>query len=527
MPVRLLITLFFLLSGATALVYQVIWVRMLGLVVGHSVLAVSTVVATYMAGLGIGARFAGARAERLDRPLMAYGWMEVGIGAFALLSPVLLGATEPLVALLGGDSSQVLGTLVAAALALLPPTIAMGATLPLLTRWYAREAGSLGKDMGWLYAVNTTGAFVGAGLAGFALLPILGQPGSLLAAASINIAVGFGAVALGRVVKLAPTRQEVVAKAKPETPLSPRATQAVLIAFSLSGAAAMVNQVAWARCFGLFTGSTTYAFSLIVCAFIAGLALGGHLLAQRVDAIGDRVRLLALLNAGIALFSAMMVPILGALPLWLIEPIAARSGSFASTQLFVFGVLFLLVFFPTLLMGGTYPVATRALSTSPQEAPAMVGRAYAWNTAGAIVGSLGGGLVLIPLLQLQGTLWLAVGLNLVAAAVLLGRTSKLAWALPVVAAVGMFGSPPWDPRIMNLAPHMYARDLAGDPKTLASLRDSGSILFHEEGIGATVTVLQRDSGARVLRINGKTDASSHVDRLTQGVVGGLPLILSD
>lgn len=528
MRLRLAITLFFLVSGATALVYQVIWVRMLGLVVGHSIYAVSTVVATYMAGLGLGARLAGDRADRFARPLMGYGILEVGIGVFALASPAVLSLCRGVVGL-GGDEGSVAVTLVVAMIALLLPTTFMGATLPLITRWYARDEATLGRDMGWLYAINTTGAFLGAGLAGFALLPGLGQPTSLHLAAGMNVAVGLLAMVLGAKVPLAPSREGAAPQpeAVREVAISPAVARAVLISFALSGTAALVNQVAWSRSFGLFTGSTTYAFSLIVCAFIAGLALGGHLFARIVDTSADRPQLLGLVNLGIALTSALLIPVQGWLPLWLIKPIAARAGSFEATQFFVFGVLFALVLLPTVLMGGTYTVATRALAGSPDDAPRMIGRAYAWNTGGAILGSLVGGMVLIPVLQLSGALWTAVALNLLAAAVILGQHRKIAWALPAIALVGALGAAPWNERIMNLAPHMYARDLADNPTELRRMTESGSILFHQEGVGATVTVIQRATGARVLRINGKTDASTLVDRLTQGVVGSLPVLLAE
>ncbi|HCP47962.1 MAG TPA: hypothetical protein DIU15_18120, partial [Deltaproteobacteria bacterium] len=116
--------------------------------------------------------------------------------------------------------------------------------------------------------------------------------------------------------------------------------------------------------------------------------------------------------------------------------------------------------------------------------------------------------------------------NLAAAAVLLGPRRKLSYALPLLGALGMIATPAWNPRHMNLAPHMYARDLVEDPEALRAMRDQGSVLFHEEGMGATVTVLQRPEGARVLRINGKTDASTQSDRLGQGFLGHLPLLLA-
>ena len=519
MPLRLLITSFFLLSGATGLVYQVLWVRMLGLVVGHSALAIATVVATFMAGLGLGARLAGRRADRIARPLAAYGVLEVIIGVLALATPLLFAVVDSL----GLGAS--IATVPLAAMVLLPPTLAMGATLPLLTRWYARDAASLGADMGWLYAINTTGAVVGAALAGFVLLPILGQPITLGAAAVTSVLVGLGAILVGRRHPLAPPRAAVPLLAPTGVPTAPAPPQgAVLAAFALSGAAALLNQVAWTRCFELFVGSTTYAFSLIVAAFIGGLALGGHAASRIVDRLADRVGLLAGLNVGVALVCALLIPLLGELPLLLLEPIAALDG-FGPTQAFVFSVLFALVLIPTALMGATYPVATRILAPDPETAAEAVGRAYAWNTGGAVLGSIAAGLVLIPILALQGSLWLAVVLNLAAAAVLVGDRRRAAVALPLIGVLGWIASPDWNPRHLNLAPHIYADDLVAAPELLAAMRDSGSVVFHEEGRGATVTVIQRHTGARVLRINGKTDASTQDDRVGQTWLGRLPMVL--
>ena len=370
----------------------------------------------------------------------------------------------------------------------------------------------------------------GAGLAGFVLLPALGQPRTLALAAVVNLAVAVGAVVLGRRYPLAPRRLAAPSAAAPAgargSAASAPAAGTVLAAFAISGGAALAYQVAWSRSFELFTGSTTYSFSLIACAFIAGLAVGGHVFARRVDGSADRVLLLAGLNLGIAAAGAVLVPLLGELPLLLIKPLAALAGSFVGVQAFVFAVLFVLVFLPTCLMGGTYPVAVRALADQPAEAPEVVGRAYGWNTAGAVLGAMLTGLALIPLFGLRGTLWLAVTANLLAAAVLLGSRRRWARLLPLLGLAGLLLAPQWNPRHMNLAPHMYAAELAADPAALDAMAEQGSVLFHEEGMGATVTVLQRPEGARVLRINGKTDASTESDRLSQGFLGHLPLLLA-
>lgn len=529
MRVAWLITGFFFLSGSTALVYQVVWVRMLGLVVGHSALAISTVVATFMAGLGLGARFGGAWASSVRRPLMAYGVLECVIAGFALLVPLILAGGQPVIGAISQGRVPVWAVLALSVVALLPATLCMGATLPLLTCWYARAQDSLGRDMGWLYAVNTTGAVVGAAMCGFVLLPALGQRGTIGLAVGINLLVGLGAILLGRTHALVPA--EPSPRTPPPKAAPPRAGQgsatAILWAFAISGAAAMVNQVAWTRSFELFTGTTTYAFSLIVCAFIGGLALGGHLFAQVVDRISDRSSLLALINLGIAASCAALIPILGELPLWMVGPLSHTLDSFLASQALTLGVLACLVLLPTVLMGGTYTVATRALVSDPEQAPATVGRAYLWNTVGALCGAVAVAHVLIPQLGLQDALWLAVGLNALGATVLWVGQRKWALVLPVLAAAGLGLAPDWNPRHMNLAPYLYAGDLSQGQAALDRATRSGSLLFHEEGTGATVSVLQRRDGARVLRINGKTDASTTEDAMTQSLLGHLPLLLAE
>lgn len=185
----------FFLSGATGLVYEVLWIRMLGLVFGHTVFAVTTVLTAFMAGLGLGSWIFGRLADRQARPLRIYGLLELGIGGFCLLVPWLL----PLIELVYRGLAQALGlsffafSLAQFALVLLvflPPTTLMGATLPILSRLFATEAGSLGRRVGLLYALNTLGAVVGTALAGYVLLPALGMRATLWLAATVNLIVG-------------------------------------------------------------------------------------------------------------------------------------------------------------------------------------------------------------------------------------------------------------------------------------------------------------------------------------------------
>ena len=187
----------FLTSGATGLLYEVVWSRYLGLLLGSTTYAHTIVLATFMAGLGLGNHLFGRVADRTASPLAAYGWMELGIGAYALLFPLIYPALTRLYLVVGGalgpDSAWVLPLkVVLGACSLLLPTTLMGGTLPMLSRALIREDAQIGQRVGLLYFINTAGAVLGCFLGGFWAVEALGLDTSMLAAAVANIVVGLG-----------------------------------------------------------------------------------------------------------------------------------------------------------------------------------------------------------------------------------------------------------------------------------------------------------------------------------------------
>ncbi|NNE43899.1 MAG: fused MFS/spermidine synthase, partial [Gemmatimonadetes bacterium] len=201
LPPYPVVLLLFFLSGATGLLYQVVWVRLFSFLFGATVLAVSTVLAAFMGGLALGSWWAGRRADRWERPLRAYGWMEIGLAAYAGFVPLLLKGATPLYApfydsLLGSPGALTAIRLGLAVLILLPPTFFMGATLPTLTR-QATAGGGSRKRVADLYALNTFGAVAGTCLATFWLLPAVGVTQTLLIGVGTNLVLGVVAVAWG------------------------------------------------------------------------------------------------------------------------------------------------------------------------------------------------------------------------------------------------------------------------------------------------------------------------------------------
>ena len=195
--IRLRRTIFlcFFLSGAAGLIYEIVWIRMLGLVFGHTVYAITTVLVAFMGGLGLGSYLGGRLADRARDLLRIYGRLEIGIGVYCVLTPWFMGVVKLVYLGLARSMDLPFGvyTLIQfflAALVILIPTTLMGATLPILTRFSVRELGAVGRLVGALYAVNTFGAVLGTYLAGFELLPMLGMRTTLFLAAGLNIAIG-------------------------------------------------------------------------------------------------------------------------------------------------------------------------------------------------------------------------------------------------------------------------------------------------------------------------------------------------
>src|SRR5213079_3276086 len=271
--------LLFFLSGATGLVYELLWVRLLYQAFGSTIQSVTTVVAAYMGGLGLGAWLLGRRADRHARPAALYGWLEIAIGAFGLASPfvlslahrVYIGAAGALA--LGGAASVAL-RFGLAALVLLVPTTLMGGTLPALTKGFMGvERDRLQTSLGRLYALNTLGAVVGTALAGFFLIERVGIHPSLYATAALNLTLGAAALALARPLEPSPAAPSPTARS------SDRTRRVALTLLAVTAFASLLDEIAWTRVLVMVVGGSTYAFTLVLLVFLLGIGLGSAIVA--------------------------------------------------------------------------------------------------------------------------------------------------------------------------------------------------------------------------------------------------------
>ncbi len=539
----LAVILFF--SGACALLYELVWTRLLTLSLGSTALAVSAVLASFMGGLAIGSFWAGRFLDR--RPAAAlplYAGLEALIGIFALASPLLLAALQQgYVALShhwGGQYAIMTAVRFVLSAGLLAfPTACMGATLPAVLTYVLPELRRVGLKVGVLYGLNTLGGVLGAFATGFVLIPLLGVGLTLNAAAALNLALA-GAVVLGRRFAWFTRRPETVSSARPAGPdqepghgaaRAPRADGGlVLLGAGLVGFCSLAFEVLWLRVLHLTFGSSVYAMATLLTAFLAGLGLGSLLIARILDRRGASLGLLGWIEVGVAVSALALVPVLGKFPLLFAPLYRYFYQGFLSFQFVIFAVSFLVLLLPSTLMGAAFPVLCQLHIQRTGSAGRGVGTVYALNTLGAILGSLGATLVLIPLLGSRTSLLAVSALNLGLGAWALAQgEAARSWKRWLPAAAGALvllavaGFAPWNP--LELTAGVYTTNFvhALQQRKVREVLAGSELVFFREGISSTISVRKdRYSDTLALQVNGKTDASNAADKTTQYLVGYLP-----
>lgn len=538
---RLVLALFFL-SGATGLLYQVVWTRQFVHVFGATVLAVSTVLAAFMGGLAAGGYYAGKRAARQSRPLRTYGILEAILAIYALAVPWILRGVDLFYASIYDDLQGSFGLLsgirfVVSFLILLPPTFLMGATLPLLVEHATRVAPQNRSPVARLYGINTFGAVVGTAGASFVLLPQLGLSATLLFGVGVNLALAIAAVVAGaRPIRTAAAAAGATAGSQAEAdaatpPLTagPTIPGPLLLgaAFAL-GFTALAFEVLWTRTLSLALGTTTYAFALVLTVFLLGIALGGLAATRLLTRPALAIRTFRWLPGAIGILALLALPLFGELPELFLRLSSQGNTSWATSLGAKFVLAAMPLLLPTFLSGLAFPLAV-ALHRARGNAAAAVGDVYAANTVGAILGSLAAGFFLIPTVGLRGGIFVCAFVVVVVSVALLlvptrdaPRRPLAAFALAgLTAALALF-LPDWDRGTLTRGGFALGIDRLRSADGQFQ-EDPSEMIFLEEGITTTVTVRKwRDE--LTMQMNGVTEASSTGDLLTQLQVGAIPLL---
>ena len=509
--------------------------RQLTLIFGSTVFATSTVLTAFMAGLALGSYYFGRKIDESTRrgevtsPLRIYALLEVGIGAFCLVWPLILTALGAIYVLIHRNITSEFYTLslirfvLTFGILLIPSTL-MGGTLPVLTRFFVKRLEQLGTNIGILYALNTFGAVVGTVAAGFFLIEALGIRWTLGVGVAINFGVAAVAFALAQKTPVveADAHPEETQQAEPEDVSNLSEKRLVLWAIGISGFCALAYEVLWTRIMVFFLGSTTYAFATMLAAFLFGIALGSMVFSRWVDRIKQPIAVFGILQIGIGLFALILMPAF--------EELYGMSRAFQSTfggsRFWAFFSCFLVMCLPTFLMGASFPLVTKIYTGSARQLGRSIGNVYAVNTVGSILGAFCAGFILIPLLGIRPSIVLTVVLNTGIGCLLVlrdGRRTETAGSL--LQGIG-FGMP-----VLNAGLAVILLLTVNQPLFLKSAifktqRPGDTLVDYNEEVDATVTTLKDDEGVYRLYVDTNQAAdASRWDSPSHRVIAHLPLLL--
>ncbi len=522
----LLILLF--TGGCSALAYEVIWVRMLTLSFGVSVFAVSAVLSAFMGGLALGSWLLGRMADRVSRRagspgalLKLYAALEAGIGLWAILTPSVFGWLTDLYVWIHRalDPGFALFSFIRFALAmlvLLIPTTLMGGTFPVMTQVLARREQGRGGILGDLYAANTLGGVAGASLAGFLLIRLLGVQLTVYVTVIMNLAVAGLALAISTGLSPAAKKrrfedQAPLPERPPPIPVDAHQRRFVLWAFALSGFASLGYEVVWFRLLAILSLGAVFSFTIMLITFLAGLAAGSAVTGRMTDRSANPIGTFGFLQLAIGLCGVLALFVFANLPGLIQDLIDTTTVARQMAAEFMGAALTMIA--PTLLMGATFPVAARVFGAGTPAIGDRVGRLYALNTLGAMLGAVVAGQVLIRALGLQ-----RAALSLAAINILLGCAALLMSRGPhrLVTGLGAAGA--------------FVAALLLPPGVYLGFHENRSeqLIFYEEGVEATVAVYEGGNPSiKISFVNGRSEVPTDpISMRTFYLLGHLPPLLN-
>lgn len=532
----------FVISGFAGLIYQSIWSHYLGLFLGHAAYAQALVLAIFMGGMAAGAAWIARAGQRWRNLIRGYAVIEAIIGVLGLLfhwifTSVAGFSYDTLLPALATPLAVDIARWGIAALLILPQTILLGMTFPLMSGGLIRRyPGSAGNLLGGLYFTNSIGAAAGALAAVFVLLPWVGLPGAMTTAGILNFAVAALAWWLAREPEPAPNAAVSGTNAPEQSLRKNPLLRVVLFGTALSGAASFAYEIIWIRMLSMAVGSTMHAFELMLASFIAGIALGGLWVRKQADRAESPLRLVGWMQIfmGIAALASLAVYAKAfAWVGWLLQALAPTDGGYALFNLGTATIAMAIMVPAAFFAGTTLPLFTVALLRAGQ-GERSIGRVYAWNTLGSIVGVFAAIHLLIPTLGLKLALCTAalvdigIGLYLLRDQVQDKRSMwrfGLATALAATALI-LAVRVPFDPMTTASGVFRHGR---------TSLQNGDRILYYKDGKTASVATVLSQNGGINISTNGKPDAAIQMtdkfppsdDEATMLMLAALPLAMLD
>ncbi|HET7764518.1 MAG TPA: fused MFS/spermidine synthase [Burkholderiales bacterium] len=522
--------LLFTVSGFAGLIYESIWSHYLKLFLGHAAYAQTLVLALFMGGMAIGAWVCSRGSGRWRNLLRGYAVAEGLIGLAALaFHPLFVAATDSAYAsvlpALGGEISATLFKWTLAGALILPQSVLLGMTFPLMSAGLIRRyPAAPGEALAMLYFTNSFGAAIGVLASGFVLIGALGLPGTIQVAGTLNLLLAAAVWTLARGGEPALAAADDRTGSGGEQPYRLFLTVALL-----TGAASFVFEIGWIRMLSLVLGASTHSFELMLSAFILGIACGGYWVRRRIDSIADPVRFLGVVLTMMGLLALATLPLYGQMFGLMQAVIRALARTEAGYALFLaasHGIALAVMFPATFCAGMTLPLITYALLRGGQGEKA-IGAVYSANTLGSILGVFFAAHIGMPWLGLKGLIACGAALDAGLGLVLLWRaagerTLRLGAAGLCLVCFGTVLA------AVQLDPYKMASGVFrhGD---LYTNRDA-TMLSHRDGKTTTVSLM--DFGTdRSLRTNGKSDGAINMDpngarvsdEITMTLTAALPL----
>ncbi|WKZ32132.1 MAG: fused MFS/spermidine synthase [Thermodesulfobacteriota bacterium] len=518
-----------------SLVYQVLWTRNIMAIFGSTALSISTTLTVFLSGIALGGYLGGIWIRKAKNKYMTMGALLVLLGAYCFFIGHLFGLVDLIYTSLSGNIESALASnlikLVLIFAILIFPTTIIGSMFPICTYLYSIEFGKLGKDVAFIYFLDTLGAALGAVVSGFVLVPHIGLRESSFIAALAYVLLGAFILATKRGAPEEAAVAEGAAGAKAGLKLDP-ARAFILAALFFGGFSALMLEVVWSRYFHLIFGTSIYAFSIVIAAFLLGLSIGSFAVKRRIESLRNPLLLFAYIEILIGGFALLVI----------------RSSSWIETIYFklflaidnfyifqgtLFTIAFVIMLVPAALMGANFPLAVRIFGRKKETRGEDAGITFAFNTAGGIAGAFAAGFFIIPSLGLEKTNFLAFAAYLLigfAALAMAGGRARLHYALGAglagvfLAGGYLFGNPP----SLNWGVYYGGiRKSSLEEFKYNKYYMERDIIYSRHGHYGLVSV-RHDKVQNELQLinNGKVDASNNIaDTHTQLLIGHLPLFL--
>lgn len=547
--IKIKVIFLFILSGICGLIYEVAWSKYLALFIGSTAYSHMIVLATYMGGLALGAFYLGRYSDKVQNRLKLYGLLELGIGVYCLAYPFIIDNVGNLFIQIATSfdgtpnrGGMLLLKFLLSFSTLIIPTFLMGGTLPILTKFFTKHINDAGKDVAILYYINSFGAFVGTGLAGFFLIRIYGVESTVWIAAFLNIIIGLTALIFSKSTQInTQIISSTEAKIDSNHQIYSRTAIQIAIYTSLaSGFIAMLYELSWIRLLSNILGSTTYSFTVMLMAFISGIALGSFIVSLIIKKIKNLVSFLAICQFGTAFSMILMLPLYERLPYFLTilsAQIPNTPDNFSTFLSYELLLCFSIMFLPTIFSGMTLPVASRIANNDIKTTGKTIGAIFSINTIGSVAGALITSLVLIPFFGIKSTLEMGVLMNGLIGLIIFFKadiSKQLKWGFAISFLLITVGYkvfiPNWNQNflISGIFRNLYTQSIPSYNELKQQQNEGQQILWYKEGINANVAIRESKfdtTTQRTLIINGKADASSVADLNTQILLGQLPLML--